>query len=493
MSFRSKITAVAAACAVGLLASPAVAAAAPGAPGAGDAYYPGYGNGGYDVWHYDIRLNYLPATDRLAGSTTVLAKATQDLSRFNLDFALAVQSVRVNGLAAGFAQSGTELVVTPAREVLSGADLTVVVTYSDTPSTVKPNGFSPWTRTPDGALAVGDPEMAAWWFPSNDHPSDKATFDVSVAAPDGVEVISNGLFQGTSRQINGTTRWNWRSTKPQATYLAFLAIGQFEVRQSTTPGGTPVVNAYSLDLGANEGAAKASVERTPEYVQFLEGYLGPYPMEAQGGVVSPYVMGALETQTRPSYGGARFARGSNPYLVAHELSHQWLGDSVTVQRWKDVWLNEGFATYLEWLLSEQLGEGTVQENATWTHGVYPPDHSVWNTVVADPGPGDKLFDAAIYERGALALHALRLEVGDPTFFSILRTWVERKQYGNATTEEFIALAEELSGRQLDEVFQQWIFSTGKPASAPGGSVTSLTVPTEPKSFRQIQENHHTKG
>ncbi|MFF0878010.1 gluzincin family metallopeptidase [Micromonospora aurantiaca (nom. illeg.)] len=173
---------------------PAAATPTPGSPGLGDSYFPDYGNGGYDVGHYDIRLRYEPATDRLSGTTTILATATKDLSRFNLDFALDVESVRVNGWVAGFARAGDhELVITPARPLTKGQQLTVVVRYAGVPSQTTVYGYTAWTRTADGALAVNEPESAWWWYPSNDHPKDKATWDVSVSVPTGVEVISNGV------------------------------------------------------------------------------------------------------------------------------------------------------------------------------------------------------------------------------------------------------------------------------------------------------------
>jgi aminopeptidase N len=232
MSLRAKLTlGTATAASVFLLAGTATAAQ-PGAPGIGDPYYPSAGNGGYDVSYYDIRLNYRPGDDTLSGSTTILAKATQDLSRFNLDFLLKVSSVRVDNKVAAFSQSGGELVVDPRGTLREGSHVTVVVTYSDVPSTHAVDGYTSWKRTPDGALAIDQPDIAPWWFPSNNHPTDKARFDVSVAVPTGVEVISNGTFGGTTQQINGWTRWRYRSLEPMATYLAFLAIGQFEIRQS---------------------------------------------------------------------------------------------------------------------------------------------------------------------------------------------------------------------------------------------------------------------
>ncbi len=490
MSLRAKLTLGTATAASLLLLAGTASAAEPGAAGIGDPYYPNAGNGGYDVSHYDIRLNYQPSTDNLSGTTTILAKATQDLSRFNLDFVLKASSVRVNNRIASFTQSGGELVVDPRGNLRKGSDLTIVVTYSDVPSSRQLDGVTAWKRTADGALAIDEPDIAPWWYPSNNHPTDKATHDVSVAVPDGVEVISNGLFNGTAKQINGWTRWRWRSLKPQAPYLTFVAIGQFEIRQSTAPNGQPVVNAYADNLGDDAAAARASIERTSEVVEFLEENFGPYPFEAQGGVVTPGIGFALENQSRSTYSPAFFRRGANTYVVAHENGHQWFGDSVSVHRWRDIWLNEGFASYAEFLWSEHVGEGTAQENAQFTYDSYPADSPFWQVLPGDPGAANQ-FHGAVYDRGALAVHALRVAVGDDAFFRILKQWTQTKRYSDASIEEFIALSEQVSGQQLDELFQTWLFTRGKPAAVPGGATFAKAAVAEPKSFQKIRETHDT--
>ncbi|MFD1146864.1 M1 family metallopeptidase [Saccharothrix hoggarensis] len=488
MSLRAKLTLGTAAAASLLLLAGTATAAQPGAPGIGDPYYPNAGNGGYEVSHYDIRLNYQPASDNLSGTTTILAKATEDLTRFNLDFLLKVGSVRVNNKVAGFTQDGGELVVDPRATLRRGSHVTIVVTYSDVPSTHAVDGYTSWKRTPDGALAIDQPDIAPWWFPSNNHPTDKATFDVSVAVPTGVEVISNGTFAGTAQQINGWTRWRYRSLQPQATYLAFVAIGQFEIRQSTAPNGQPVLNAYSERLGADYSASVASIERTPEVTEYLEGHFGTYPFEAQGGVATPGIGFALENQTRSTYDAAFFRRGANTYVVAHEVAHQWFGDSVSVQGWKDIWLNEGFASYAEWLWSEHVGEGTVQENSDYVYDLYPADSPFWQVLPGDPGAPNQ-FHSAVYDRGAMTVHALRAAIGEEAFFELLRKWPTENRNGNVSTEEFIAFAEQLSGKQLDELFQTWLFTPGKPAVAPGaeGSFSARAATPEPKAFKKIQE------
>ena len=464
----------------------AQAAPAPGRPGAGDVYYPDYGNGGYDVDHYDIRLRYYPDTDRLTGTTTILATATQDLSAFDLDFVLHTQSVRVNNRAAGFARQGDhELVVTPARTVAKGDPLTIVVQYDDIPSSVVAAGFTSWNRTDDGALAVNEPEIAWWWYPSNDHPTDKASFDVSVLVPDGVEAISNGVpTRWAQPALSGWNRWSWRQAKPQATYLTFLAIGDFDTYQDTSADGSPIITAYNRRLdAATAAAARSSVERTDEILDWGAGLFGPYPFDARGGVVTGAGdQGfALENQTRPVYDGRSFSRGSNSSLIVHELAHQWFGDAVSVGQWKDIWLNEGFASYAEWLWSENQGEGTTAEIADYVYSeVYPADDPFWQVLPGDPGP-TRIFDDAVYDRGALTLQHLRELVGDETFFAILRAWTTAHRYGDGTTAEFRALAEKVSGEDLDGFFQTWLYTPGRPDLG----VSALSAPTEPESWSKI--------
>ncbi|GLY08414.1 MULTISPECIES: M1 family metallopeptidase [Actinoplanes] len=468
----------------------AEAAPAPGAPGIGDSYYPDYGNGGYDVGHYDIRLRYTPATDLLTGTTTILATATQDLSRFNLDFLLDVSSIRVNNRPATFAREGDhELVVTPARTIAAGQAITVVVQYSGVPSSKVGAGYTAWIKTPDGAIAVGQPEIAWWWFPSNDHPLDKATFDVSVSVPDGLEVISNGVQPRVPvRETLGYTRWSWRSVKPQATYLAFFAVGQYDITTDTSADGQLIYNAYSQLLSPDfRDAAESSIERTNEIVEWESSVFGPYPFESQGGLVAPPgTLGfALENQTRPTYADGFFRRGSNTSVVVHELAHQWFGDSISVADWKHIWLNEGFASYAEWLWSEKNNEGTAQEIFDYLYAAYPADADIWTYPPADPTVA-QLFGDTVYDRGAMTLHQLRLAVGDDDFFEILRTWAAEKKYGTAATEEFTALAEKISGEDLDALFEAWLYTPSKPVVASAASVAKVKAP---KSWEKISLTH----
>jgi aminopeptidase N len=467
------LASAAAVAALGLLpalsATPAGAAnAGPGAPGIGDPYYPTYGNGGYDVSHYDLRLSYQPATDTLSGTTTLTARATQGLTSFDLDFALPVSRVTVDGRPAAFAASGEqELVVTPSRTIPRGRTLTVAVTYSGVPSSVQRYGFTSWMRTPDGGVAANEPESAWWWFPSNDHPADKATYDVDVKVPQGDQAISNGLLLSQTTR-GGWTDFHWRQERPQATYLATLAVGHFDVTHSRSAAGVPVLNAYSPDLDpATAANARASVERTGEIVDFLSGYFGPYPFDSAGGYVPNVTAGfALETQTRVFYSPKFFTKGPNTSVVAHELAHQWYGDSVSLERWSDIWLNEGFAGYAEWLWAEHEHTGTPQQLARAVYDAHPASDPFWTVKPGDPGAANQ-FDDAVYDRGALAIQALRDTIGDHAFLALLRAWPTQHRYGNGTIAEFEALAEHLSGKDLGAFFTTWLYTTAKPATFPG--------------------------
>jgi aminopeptidase N len=431
---------------------------APGAVGIGDPYFPSYGNGGYDVAGYDLKLRYDPKSGELRGSATITATATQDLSAFNLDLAhLTAQKVTVDGQAASSQANLNELVVTPAAGIVNGRPFTVVVEYSGVPEplTNATLGVGGWLRTKDGAFALGQPESASTWFPVNDHPKDKATFKLAMTVPEGVEALSNGVPLEPSTD-NGWTTWSWAVNAPMASYLATVVIGQYRV-DSGTHKGKPLVNAVPESLPAN-GPGARSIGRTAEIADFLETQFGPYPFDAYGGIVldDDRVGYALETQTRPVYGNTFFGAGPDYEVIAHELAHQWFGDSVALERWQDIWLNEGFATYAEWLWREHEDERTVQQSFDRVYSGFK-----WTELPGDPGP-QNIFGPAVYQRGAMTVHALRRTIGDEAFGKLLTTWTAEQRDGTATTDEFIATAEKVSGKDLTSLFDAWLFGTDPP-------------------------------
>lgn len=253
-----------------------------------------------------------------------------------------------------------------------------------------------------------------------------------------------------------------------ASYLATMAIGKFDVRKYRTASGLRVVDAVDPDLTAEETAiANGSLARQGEIVDYLGSVFGRYPWRDLGGIVSDYpdLFFALETQTRPVYSRYFFTDPiAGDGVVVHELAHQWYGDSVALARWQDIWLNEGFATYSEWLWLGHDGIAPTQQVAQDVYDGIPADDPFWDLVIGDPGPV-QLFDNPVYQRGGLTLEALRRTVGDRAFFTTLRRWATKNANGHGTTPEFVALAERMSGRQLDALFEAWLFSSGKPATS----------------------------
>ncbi|HEY5143566.1 MAG TPA: M1 family metallopeptidase [Solirubrobacteraceae bacterium] len=429
-----------------------------GAPGLGDPFFPLAGNGGYDVLHYGLRLAYDPATAVLDGSADITAVATADLSRFDLDLSgFTVAAISVNGRPASFTRDGQELQITPARALRRGLPLLVSVAYSGVPAPITdPDGsIEGWVPTADGAFVVGEPQGSPGWFPCNDNPRDKATYDISVTVPDGLTAVSNGVLR-SQRSSGGRTTFAWREEFPMATYLATATLGRFDVARSTVAG---VPSYVAVDPTQAADAAPVLAE-LPDIVTYFSSVYGPYPFDAVGAIVddAPDVGYALESQTKPN-----FDRAPDEFTLAHELSHQWFGDAVTLTTWPDIWLHEGFAQYSEWLWAEHTGQFTAQDAFDY-YDALPADDPIWTPPAGDPGTADALFSDSVYVRGALTLQALRVKVGDPAFFRILRRWYLANRYGNVTTPDFIALAQRVSGQDLGAFFDTWLYQEGKPAA-----------------------------
>ena len=433
----------------------------PGAQGAGDPYFPLSGNGGFDVSHYGLDIGYVPSTGQLDGHAVITATATQSLSRFDLDLSgLTVSAVTVNGRRAAFSRpaGSQELVITPSLWLRPNARFIVDVRYGGVPQYVTDPDGSPdgWIRTDTGAFVGSEPQGAMTWFPASSHPTDKASFDVTVTVPKGYQAVGNGELVSQRSTLTSTTT-HWQERQPMAAYLATASIGEFQIDTYQT-AGLPVYVAVDPREAA---AAAPALAKLPAILAWEQQTFGGYPFSSTGAIVMHARKAgyALETQTRPL-----FDRAPDESTLVHELAHQWFGDSVSVTRWKDIWLNEGFATYAEWLSSEHTGGPTAQQNFD---ELYASDASedLWSFPVADPGSGANIFGNPPYERGAMVLHELRRAVGDTTFFLILRTWAAQHRYGSGTTAQFTALATALSGRNLTSLFATWLYTSGKPAGA----------------------------
>jgi aminopeptidase N len=444
------------------VAVPASTAAAveftPGSPGLGDPFFPLAGNGGYDVAHYGLRLGYDPATRVLDGIATIQATATQNLSRFDLDLrGFDISRLEVNGEPATFTRDGQELVITPAAGLPAGQPFTVTVDYSGEPQVVTDpdQSIEGWVPTDDGAFVVGEPQGSPAWYPVDDNPRDKALFDFAVTVPEGLTVMANGVLVSTTSS-GGRTTWVWRESSPMAPYLATATLGRFDLTQYRLASGLPVYIAIDPTLSTS-----SVLKKLPDIIAFYSSIYGPYPFDAAGAVVddAKNVGYSLETQTKPV-----FDRKPDETTLAHEQSHMWFGDSVTLTLWPDMWLHEGFATWSEWIWSEHSGRKSAHQIFNTLYNTPAQDTAFWTPPPGDPGTAVYLFNGTIYNRGGMTLQALREKVGDPAFFRILRDWATQHRYGNVTTPQFIALAEQDSGMDLGHFFDVWLYQPEKPTS-----------------------------
>ena len=452
--------------AAALACAPAAQAAerfTPGAAGAGDPYFPESGNGGYDVQDYDLEFRFDPATKAIVATARIRAKATQSLSSFNLDFLgpLEVDGVEVNGRATWKREGAQELVITPRKGIKAGRTFVTKVEYHGVPQRIDDDalGTSGWIATDDGAIALNQPFGAATYYPVNDTPQDKATYSVTVTAPSDLKAVANGE-KTREKTSGGLTTVTWRMRQPMASELAMLAIGRFNVTSGRTPSG--ILSVTAIDTALDTGQSAGFFETTNTVTDWLQKTWGRYPFTSTGGLVDRIGVGyALETQGRSVYDVSQPGRLPSTGTIAHELAHQWFGDSVTPSLWKDIWLNEGWATYNEWLYTEATGGRTAQAafDAAYARAATNPS---WQTVMGDPGR-DGIYDWSSYTRGAMTLHVLRTTIGDAKFFKLGRTWVARYEDGNVTTADFQALAEKVSGQDLDALFTAWVYTPGKPA------------------------------
>ncbi len=459
---------------------------APGADTSGDPYLPAHGNGGYRTLHYDLDLDYRVAPNRLSAAAVLTAEATQALSRFSLDFGeFRINRVLVDGQPAKYLKRGAKLHVKPARPIPAGAAFTVEVRYVGNPRPVGSRwGDIGWDELTDGALVASQPIGAPSWFPCNDHPSDKATFRVSVTTASPYTVAVTGdLVERAARpapevglraaRADGDVPderpdrpvRRGRADRPRlvpahgggaapAQPRLRTRSGQVEAVFETVPQRAVVPprlrRAFDRDFG-----------RQGRIMEFLQRLFGPYPFREYVVVVADDDLDdPIEAQGMAVFGANHVdGRRTHERLVAHELAHQWFGNSLTVADWRHIWLNEGFATYAEWLWSEESGGPSAAALARDWHArikVKPAD-----VRIADPGVA-RMFDERVYKRGGLTLHALRAEIGDPAFFGLLKAWAEEHRHGLVTTELFVAAAEAHAGRSLGAFFTRWLDTPALP-------------------------------
>ncbi|MEZ0051325.1 aminopeptidase N [Mycobacterium sp. MAA66] len=427
-----------------------------------DPYLPRNGNFGYRVSRYELALEYKVESNRLSGVAAITAVTLASLKTFSLDLSdtLTVSKVEVNGRRpAKFRCSQGKLHIALDAALPAGASLSVLVRYAGNPKPIRSMwGEVGFEELSEGALVAGQPNGAASWFPCDDHPSAKASYRIQISTDSPYRAVANGELL-SSRTRAGQTTWTYELAEPTSTYLVTLQIGRYQsVRLAKSP--VPMNAALPQRL---LGAFEYDFGRQPQMMKLFVDLFGPYPLSTGYTVVvtDDELDIPLEAQGVSIFGANHCdGRRGAERLIAHELAHQWFGNSVTVRRWRDIWLHEGFACYAEWLWSEASGGPSAHARALHYHQKLQGQPQ--NLLLSDPGPRD-MFDDRVYKRGALTLHALRRTVGDKNFFALLRDWTNRHRHSTAVTDDFTGLAANYADESLRGLWNAWLYRTDLPA------------------------------
>jgi aminopeptidase N len=406
-------------------------------PASGDGYTPEVGSTAYAVERYDLDLDYRVARNRLKARAVITAVAREPLPRFELDLTgLRASDVRVDGRReTRHVQRGGRLVVTPAAPIPAGASFTVDVAYSGEPGPRRTTwGELGWEELGDGVLVASQPSGASTWFPCNDRPDDRAAFRIRVACEVDYSVIASGRLVSRLER-SGRATWTYEQDARTAPYLATVQIGRYAERR-VPAGSTEAVLAYPKP---REARVLQDLAPIPRMMAFFETLFGPYPFDEYRVVVTDDELEIpLEAQAMAVLGSNHAdGTGGSERLVAHELAHQWFGNQVGLASWQHIWLNEGFACYAEWLWSEESGGRTADQLAREHHARLERDGT--RLGIGDPGP-ESMFDDVVYKRGALAVHALRLTLGDASWRELLRRWTDPAWTAPRTTADLVAAA-----------------------------------------------------
>ena len=431
--------------------------------GIGDVLFPALGNPGIDVEHYTVVLDYDPKRQLLSATEHIDLVMTQDRDMFSLDSdGPDVSAVAIDGAAVKFVTAPPELLITPAGSLSNGQHIGVDITYTVSPESVPSAAGDEvgWFPTPGGSYVLNEPEGGRTWLPSDDHPSDRATFRFEITVPAGLTAVANGaLVDHTS--TTSTDTWIWQEDRPMATYLIQVLTGDYELVDGVGPNGLPLLSAV---LRQDRATMQPALDSIADEIDFFDDYFGPYPFDRYGIAIADSTPGvAMETMERSMFSRLDFSSGRldlpQELLLSHELTHQWFGDAVSPARWTDVWLNESFATYGEWMWLDHLGLRSIEESADAGLTAREPGSTASPSV-------DQMFGYDSYDGGAVILHALRKTIGDDLFFTLLRRWVADNIGTSRTTEDFVALANEVAGRDLTQFFATWLYADIVPTSFP---------------------------
>ncbi|MBO0852185.1 MAG: M1 family metallopeptidase [Nocardia sp.] len=429
-----------------------------------DDYLPQNGNRGYRVSRYELDLGYRVSSNRLSGKATITAVTTAVQPRYALDLAqsLSVSKVLVNGAKPGkYTHARGKLTVTPARPIPAGGVLSIVVHYGGSPKPVRGQwGEVGWEELTDGALVASQPNGAASWFPCDDHPSSKASYRISITTDSPYHAVANGGLITRTTKASQTT-WVYEQAEPMASYLATVQIGPYRAHRIDDKRGGVKVPMTAVLPPRLRRRFDHDFGRQPQMMAEFERCFGPYPFPGYTVVVTDDELEIPIEAQGLSIFGANHCDGQRgaERLIAHELAHQWFGNSLTVRQWRDIWLHEGFACYAEWIWSQAAGGPTADQQARAARANLA--RSPQDIVVGDPGAAS-MFDDRVYKRGALTLHALRLRLGEESFFAMLRDWTARHRHGTVTAEDFADHAGHYSNGPLRDLWDGWLYRAALP-------------------------------
>ncbi|WP_169570508.1 M1 family metallopeptidase [Nocardioides insulae] len=425
-----------------------------------DSVYPEAGDPGVDSLHYDLTLDWAPVTRTLTGSQELTFRATEDADHFQLDLGktLEVSEATLDGDSVEVEHDGKDLVV--RAPVTEDTEYVLTLDYAGTPAPVPApttrgdmSGLGLTTTPRDTLWTMQEPYGAYTWYAVNDQPSDKALYDFTVTAPSPLVGIANGELVSRTDEA-GVTTTKWHLDSPASSYLTTLAVGDYVLTEDSS-GDLPI----TYWLPRNRQWQLEDLRRTPRLLSWLEKRLGPYPFDSLGLVVVPSAS-AMETQTMITLGNTDYATG--PDTIVHELAHQWYGDLVTPNDWRDLWMNEGMAMYLQGLWNDESTQcpGCSVEEWQWSE----PGDRFESGPPGDYDP-DEFGENNVYYGPALMWDAFRTLVGDDTFWRLTREWPQEQADHSTDRETWIAWLEEETGRDLDAFFDEWLMSPDSPVDS----------------------------
>lgn len=428
-----------------------------------DPYMPGHGTNAYRVTRYELDLDYKLSSNRLSGRAVLHAVTQYATAALVLDLTgLRATKIQLSGRKVRkYSQRAEQLVIVPDAALPAGEAFTLDIRYEGNP--VPRRGFwgeVGWEELTDGVLVAGQPNGAASWFPCNDHPGDKASYRIGVTTDAGYRAVCNGELVSHSTRASRET-WVYEQPEPMATYLATVQIGRYELLSLAPAHAAGQVPQFAAVPALLAETAREGLARQPEMMRTFASCFGPYPFPEYTVVVTEDELEIpLEAQTLSILGRNHLTQEwESQRLIAHELAHQWFGNSLTAASWADIWLHEGFACYAEWIWSEEAGVMTVADRAAAAWRKLAAGSQ--DIVVGDPGP-ELMFDDRVYKRGALALHALRVKCGDLAFFALLHDWTSTHRHGSVSTAAFILAADRTTGLDSEALLHPWLHETALP-------------------------------